>query len=849
MKKVILLVLFMPFTAYGQVIENFESGALNNWIQNSENRWKSDTVGALSGKYSLHHSYDNADAGIDRIGMQVKNLHLTEGITRWTFQVRHGYDPSSSNNWAVFLMSERDPGTMAIDGGTNGYALGVNLTGYDDTLRLVKVKGSAITTVVNCHLNWQTSIGTAESAIIEVERSPDGNWKVSVYRSNRTLLKQVYGADIEIFSPVWFSVWYKYSSTRDRLLWIDEVKIEGVFYEDTEAPYIISSKDSGKNSVLLVLSEQPVDESLGPDNFSLNSVENKGLKVLKRSPLIYEIIFANALINKSLNELKINMLCDKSGNCSADLSVTFTPVWAESGDILISEIMADPFPEISLPSKEYLEVTNRTTYSFNLKNWILASGDQNYRLTEEVMDPGEIIILCLLADVPHFTKFGRVLGLKQFPALTDGGRVLCLADSTGSLIHGVEYSSEWYEDELKSNGGWSLEMIDINNPFFAEGNWIASNSRKGGTPGTVNSVAGKNTDRSFYGIQNVFADDSANIRIRFSEPVFAFENRSSVISIEGNEISYISQADPLLREFLIRPGASLEPGKIYGVEISDEITDFAGNTPEKPTFSFGIAEPSHPGDILFNELMFNPLPGYYDYIELYNNSGKVLDVSRLQIVSINDEAGDTSQLYPVSMETRCLLPGDYYTITTEKELLTNRYYSSDGEFVYEIGSMPPMNDDNGHLILYNRELDKIDEVFYNEKMETVNWHSAAESSGWGTPGAPNSLYTEQPVSTDKITLSSTKITPDNDGNEDFLIINFSLAGSGNIISVAVFDESGNYIKKIASNLLAAPESTLLWDGTADDGTPVRTGIYIIYITLYNDSGITEKWKKVCTVIR
>jgi hypothetical protein len=90
MKKVILLVLFMPITAYGQIIENFESGALKNWIQSSENRWKSDTEGALSGMYSLHHSYDNPDAGTDRIGLEVKNLHPSAGTTRWTFRVRHG---------------------------------------------------------------------------------------------------------------------------------------------------------------------------------------------------------------------------------------------------------------------------------------------------------------------------------------------------------------------------------------------------------------------------------------------------------------------------------------------------------------------------------------------------------------------------------------------------------------------------------------------------------------------------------------------------------------------------------------------------------------------------------------
>jgi len=124
MKKVILLVLFMPFSAYGQILENFESGMLNNWVQSIEDRWKADSVGAVSGKYSLHHSYDNPGTGIDKIGLQVRNLHLSEGITRWTFQIRYGYDPSSSNNWALFLMSDSDPGTMSIDGGTNGYALG-----------------------------------------------------------------------------------------------------------------------------------------------------------------------------------------------------------------------------------------------------------------------------------------------------------------------------------------------------------------------------------------------------------------------------------------------------------------------------------------------------------------------------------------------------------------------------------------------------------------------------------------------------------------------------------------------------------------------------------------------------
>jgi hypothetical protein len=65
----------------------------------------------------------------------------------------------------------------------------------------------------------------------------------------------------------------------------------------------------------------------------------------------------------------------------------------------------------------------------------------------------------------------------------------------------------------------------------------------------------------------------------------------------------------------------------------------------------------------------------------------------------------------------------------------------------------------------------------------------------------------------------------------------------------VFDEIGNYVKNIATNLLAGPEASLIWDGTADDGTLVNSGIYIVFITLYDDTGKTNRWKKVCTVIR
>lgn len=871
MKKVILLALLVPAMAYGQIVENFEQGNTNNWVQSTTGRWKADGSEPLTGNFSLHHVFDNPDAGNDRIGLPLKNLHPSDGTTTWTFIVRHGYDPSSSNNWAVFLMSDAGPASMTLDGGANSYAIGVNITGSDDTLRLVKIKGSTVTTVVNCRINWQNNIGISTPVKIVIERSAGGNWTASVFRINGTLLKSSSGADSELFSTAWFGILYRYSSTRDRLLWMDDIAIDGNFYEDNAAPIVVSCIPSGRSSIEVVFSEPLADSSIFAENFSLNGQSGSATTIIRISEVKYFVQFSGAFKNKTSNNLVIHSLCDKAGNCTGDVQIPFTPVWAEAGDVVITEIMSDPVPEVALPPAEYLEITNRSDYTLNLKNWKLNSGDQSTIINEVSVREGEMLILCSQADTLLFKKFGRTCGLKQFPILTDGGKLIYLADSTGSLIHGVEYSSEWYRDELKKDGGWSLEMVDTGFPFSGEVNWKVSISRKGGTPGQVNSVAGSNPDNSFYGILNVFPEDSANIIVTFSEPVLTMKGNHDIIISDVKSLSSVEQADPLFRIFRLRPVSPLGQNHVYQIEIAGDIADFSGNPIQRKSYSFELTEDASESDILFNELLFNPFPGDNDYIELFNPSDKSIDLSDLQFVSVS-ETGDTSQLYQVSAVKRCFLPGTYYVSSVSPERTIDRYFSSVPENIFKSGSLPSMPDDKGHLILFNRQLDRIDEVRYSEKMhfsllagyegvalekrspdlksnDAASWHSAAENSGWGTPGAPNSIYTEFPAGADKVSFSSTKISPDSDGFEDFLEMHFSLTGSSNVITVSVFDETGRYVKKVANNLLAGPGTTILWDGTSADNSLVSSGIYVILITIFDDSGKTKQWKKACAVLR
>ena len=227
---------------------------------------------------------------------------------------------------------------------TNGFAIGVNLTGYDDTLRLWKVKGSVQTIVVNTDINWQTDIGVDVEAEIIVERTIDGNWSVSVYRLDNDLVGSGSGADNELFSADWFEIMYRYTSTRDRLLWFDDLSISGIFYEDIEAPEVTEYRISGMNSIEITLNESPSEQFISAENFSLDDPHNNVVSVSKINSLTYIIQGENNFNNKEINRLIISSMCDNSGNCIKNISVNFTPVWAEPGDVIISEIMADPVP-------------------------------------------------------------------------------------------------------------------------------------------------------------------------------------------------------------------------------------------------------------------------------------------------------------------------------------------------------------------------------------------------------------------------------------------------------------------------------------------------------------------------
>ena len=293
----------------------------------------------------------------------------------------------------------------------------------------------------------------------------------------------------------------------------------------------------------------------------------------------------------------------------------------------------------------------------------------------------------------------------------------------------------------------------------------------------------------------------------------------------------------------------------------------------KYEFIFGLPFPVERGDLVFNELLFNPFIDEPDFLEFYNIAEHPLDLSRMKLSSIDTDSGDTSKdvaLYPSQI---CLMPGSYFVVTTDPAKLVNRYPESDPERIFKVPSLPSMPDKEGHLLLLTDHLEFIDEVIYTDKMhfsllaetegislekikpnlpsnKSSSWHSAAESVGFATPGRANSVYNEGISEQEEIVkLSSTRITPDNAGYEDILELSFSLPTIGNVVSVSIYSETGKLVHRLANNITMEDGTVIFWDGTITNGGLATNGIYIIHIEILSGNGRRTDIKKVCTVIR
>lgn len=544
-------------------------------------------------------------------------------------------------------------------------------------------------------------------------------------------------------------------------------------------------------------------------------------------------------------------------------------------DIVIDELMADPTPQVSLPNNEWIELRNTSSTAFNLLGWRIGDATgQSGTMPSYNLLPDSFVIICTASAVAAMSAFGPTISVTSFPSLDNTGDVIYLRSPQNRIIHSVSYSDSWYQNELKKDGGWTLEMTDTKNPCSGFANWKASIDIKGGTPGKKNAVDALNADAAAPQLLRAYATDSVNISLVFDEPLDSLKAATaanySISDGIGAPQSAIAVA-PTFDKVSLRLNSPLLRNKVYTISVS-AVTDCKGNTiGNKNTARVGLSEVADSLNIVINEILFNPKSNGTDYVEIYNRSNKIIDLKQTYIAN-RSSAGIVSNIKQLSVDNYLLFPQDFMVITEDPSIVKRDFITQNINAFATVPSMPSFNDDEGDVIILNAQGNIIDELKYDEKwhfklidnregvaLERIdynaqtqnqdNWHSAATSVGYGTPTYKNSQYRLDLQVQGTITVSPEIVSPDNDGMDDFATVDYNFPSPGYVANITIFDANGRPVRYLQRNALCGIRGNFRWDGLGEKFQKLPVGIYVIYTEVFNLEGKKKQFKNTIVLAR
>mgnify|MGYP000849631975 CR=1 FL=1 len=544
-------------------------------------------------------------------------------------------------------------------------------------------------------------------------------------------------------------------------------------------------------------------------------------------------------------------------------------------DVVFNELMPDPDPSINLPTEEYVELKNRTHFKINLNKWTVSTPTSTKKLPNITIEPDSFVVLTGTGNAFLFAGFAGIIAYEvtSFPSLLNDGTTLTLRDSNGVVINSINYTGDWYNDANKKDGGWSMELIDANNPCGGQSNWHASTNVNGGTPGRRNSVLGSNLDNTSPVLDRITVVDADTIILFFNEALdsASLTNPASYSFDHGLVApTYILPLSADFKKVKIKLSSSIVAPIVYNCTITGNIKDCVGNLIAIGTSAqFGLPEPVSPNDVVINEVLFDPSTGGVDFVELYNNSKKIINLKDLRIGSMDTITGTLTYTEKLTEEGYLLFPETYLVISESGSTIKQNYQTINPKGFLDVLNLPSMNTDEDVVTLSDKNLIVIDNFIYTSKMhfpllvntkgvsleridfnrstnDKTNWNSAAQAVGFATPAYKNSQYLQADGGSG-VSIESEIFSPDNDGYQDVLNITYKLDEIGKVANVYIYDSKGRQVKYLVRNQQLAQEGVVSWNGINDDNEKAPIGIYVVYVELFNLSGKLNKYKLSCTL--
>jgi hypothetical protein len=781
----------------------------------------------------------------------------------WQFWIQQGFSGSASNYGRVYLVSDQTD----LFGPLNGYYLQFGEALAVDAIELFRQSGTTSTSVCR---GTDGLIANSFSMKIRVRRDAAGNWEVSTDPSGGTsFATQATGTDVTHTSSTSFGMRCTYTASNANKFYYDNIYM-GPYINDVTAPEATSVTVISPNALDVRFSEA-VSASTAENTANYNGsngINSPITAVLDGADAtLVHLTFAGTFANGSAYDLTVSNVQDLAANTMTTTVLPFQYVVTEAAafrDIVINEFMADETPSQGLPETEYVELFNRSTKFIDLTGWKLADNSSEGTIGTLVLGPGEFALLVPTSGVALFPFTQRVVGVTSWASLNNSGDAIILKDTGLVVVDQLTYTDAWYGDPFKEDGGFSLEQINPYRSCTASSNWLASNNANGGTAGSVNSIFNDTPDvtgPSVIGVQVLEAD---RVELLLSEPIAESSVSASAVGI--SPVAIIANAagmQPELTSVNVQFATPLDTAVLYTITISG-LTDCEGNAQAgNNAASFLIPFDLRPGDLIINEVLADPVTGGKDYVELYNRSDRPVNLRNCALANFSDDT--ISSIRIITLANYAVLPQGYVCLTQDSVDIIGKYISHGiGNFI-QMSSLPSYNIDSGTVFLLAADSAVLERFAYDEDMHFAllddskgfslerldperdvndrgNWHSAAQTVGGGTPGLKNSQFYLTAASQGEVTTDPAIFSPDSDGLQDVLNINYRFEATDMVGTIRIFDANGREVRLLIANQLLATEGVFTWDGTTDEGTKTRIGPYIILFETFEPSGSSHTYK-------
>lgn len=272
--------------------------------------------------------------------------------------------------------------------------------------------------------------------------------------------------------------------------------------------------------------------------------------------------------------------------------------------------------------------------------------------------------------------------------------------------------------------------------------------------------------------------------------------------------------------------------------------------------------------MLISEIMFNPVGGGADYVELYNHSNVAVPLADIRLAQWKGDS--IAKLHAITDHYE-VAPQQYVVLTTDVAFVRSHYTVKHPNHLIEVSTMPAYNNTNGTVIVAHADGTVIDRFDYTEKMHNPllhdvegvalerrsfdigtqmanNWFSAATTVGYGTPTYTNSQSNEFLFLNNDFVIEPTLFSPDGDGYNDLIDITYQLVDGTLSAIITIFDAAGRPLRHLANGTTLGTHGIITWDGTRDDGSRCQPGSYALLIDIYNTQGRHQRLKRAISIV-